>query len=92
MRIFDIDLDLLKKKVEISISAEIYLNSFKQLDSYYKNIHREYIRRGEIYLDKYRREYLSRLEEKLGVPITMLVTGTDLEHYIDRRPYVKVIG
>lgn len=90
-RIFDIDLELLKRNIEINTPAEIYLNFFEQLDSSYTNIHGEYTGSDGVYIDKYRREYLSWLEEEIGVPITMLGTGPDLEHYIDRRQFVKKI-
>lgn len=43
----------------------------------------------DIYLNKNLRNYLDYLEDELNVPITMLGTGADFTHYIDRRPYVK---
>ncbi len=88
-RVFDIDLELLKKNIQINTPSQIYLNFFQYLDNNYRDIHGTYTGYGDIYFDKYREEYLSWLERELKVPITMLGTGSDLEHYIDRRPYVK---
>ncbi len=90
-RIFDLDIDHLKFTVERIRPTSIYLNFFQQLDSEYQNIHGVYNGYGKIYFDKYRKEYLSWLENELGVPITMLGTGPKLEHYINREPYVKIL-
>lgn len=88
-RIFDIDMELLQKNIQINTPTQIYLNFFQQLDSNYQNVSGQYTGTGNIYFDKYRKEYLAWLECELGVPITMLGTGPDLHHYIDRKPYLK---
>ncbi|MDE5586948.1 MAG: adenylosuccinate synthetase, partial [Bacilli bacterium] len=90
-RIFPLDINLLKENIEDNDPAELYLNFFEHLDyglfqesGFYSGVSEE-----DISLDRYQREYLNWLESELGVPITMLGTGPDLNHYIDRRPYVK---
>lgn len=88
-RIFDIDIELLQKNIQINTPTQIYLNFFQQLDNNYQNVSGEYTESGNIYFDKYRKEYLAWLESELGVPITFLGTGPDLHHYIDRKPYLK---
>ena len=91
-RVFDIDLNLLRENIENNESPnfEIYLNFFEQLDDSNRNVSGIYTGCGDsIYFDKYIREYLAWLEDELKVPITMLGTGPDLTHYIDRRPYLK---
>lgn len=88
-RIFDIDIELLQKNIQINTPTQIYLNFFQQLDSNYQNTHGKYTGSDNIYFDKYRKEYIAWLESELGVPITMLGTGPDLHHYIDRKPYLK---
>ncbi len=87
-RIFDIDLDQLKKNVMLNTPSQIYLNFFEHLDSAYKDASGIYSSTSGIHFDKYRKEYIYWLEEELGVPITMLGTGPDINHYIDRRPYL----
>lgn len=88
-RIFDLDINLLKRNIEINEPDQIYLNFFEQLDSSYQNISGIYDGYNGINFDKYRKEYLNWLESELGVPITMLGTGADFKHYIDRRPYIR---
>lgn len=88
-RIFDLDLELLKKNTSINTPTSIYLNFFQHLGSQYENVSGKYDGYGNIYIDKYQREYLSWLEGELDVPINMLGTGADLKEYIDRTPYVK---
>ncbi len=90
-RIFPIDINLLKESIEDNEPVELYLNFFEQLDwdffqesGFYSGIGDEGIE-----LNRYLREYLNWLESELNYPITMLGTGPDLNHYIDRRPYVK---
>lgn len=90
-RIFDLDIERLKRTVERAHPTEIYLNFFEQLDSDYQNAHGVYTGDGNIYFDKYRREYLSWLESELGVPIMTLGTGPEYKHYINRKPYVKML-
>ncbi len=90
-RIFDIDINHLKRTVLRCHPTEIYLNFFEQLDSDYQNIHGVYNGYGKIYFDKYRKEYLAWLESELGVPIMTLGTGPDYQHYINRKPYVKML-
>lgn len=93
-RIFGMDIDLLKENIEDNDPAELYLNFFEYND--YDLYGRNGIYSGnsneDILLNKYLRNDLDWLEEELGAPITMLGTGPDLNHYIDRRPYVKRIA
>lgn len=90
-RIFDIDLKLLKETLEDNEPDELYLNFFEYHDYTLHGISGKYsgCSDEDIYLSKYLRTYLDWLEDELNVPITMLGTGADFMHYIDRRPYVK---
>lgn len=90
-RIFDIDLKLLKENIEDNDPNELYLNFFEYHDYTLHGISGKYsgCSDEDIYLSKYLRTYLDWLEDELNVPITMLGTGADFMHYIDRRPYVK---
>lgn len=92
-RIFDMDLNLLKETIEDNDPTEIYLNFFEYQDYAFYGVHGIYSGSldEDIYLGKYLRNYLDWLEDELSVPITMLGTGADFTHYIDRRPYVKKI-
>lgn len=90
-RVFDIDIDLLKETVFENKPDEIYLNFFEHLDSGFEGIHGKYDGCTGIYLDRYRRWYLDWLEDELGVPVTMLGTGSDYKDYIDRRPYHRIL-
>jgi len=88
-RVFELDINLLKKNTTINTPTSIYLNFFQHLGSQYENVSGKYNGHGKIYIDKYQREYLSWLERELDVPITMLGTGADLKDYINRTPYSK---
>jgi len=77
------DPNLLQKNIEINTPTEIYLNFFEQLDINYEKTQGIYTGKGDLIIDKYRREYLNWLEEELQTPITMLGTGPDLKDYID---------
>ena len=92
-RIFGIDINLLKENIEDNDPAELYLNFFEynDYDLYGTNGIYSGNSNEDILLNKYLRNDLDWLEGELGVPITMLGTGPDLNHYIDRRPYVKQI-
>jgi adenylosuccinate synthase len=85
-RIFDIDIEQLKKVVDINTPMGIYLNFFEQLDYSYHKSRGEY---GKVYIDKYRREYINWLESETDVPVVMLGTGADYKDYISREKYVK---
>ena len=69
----------------------IYLNFFQHLDDGYKRVRGKYDGYGGINFDNYRSWYLEWLEDALGVPITMLGTGSDFKDYIDRRPYHRIL-
>lgn len=92
-RIFEMDLNLLKENIEDNDPAELYLNFFEYQDYNLRGISGIYsgYSNEDIYLNKNLRNYLDYLEDELNVPITMLGTGADFTHYIDRRPYVKRI-
>lgn len=90
-RIFDIDLKRLRENIEDNDPQGLYLNFFEYLDESLFEANGTYSGESneDPLLGKYQRNYLDWLEEELKVPITMLGTGPDLNHYIDRRPYVK---
>jgi adenylosuccinate synthase len=85
-RIFDLDINQLKKNIYINTPTSLYLNFFQQLNSEYEGLKGKY---DDIYIDKYQREYLYWLEEETGVPVTMLGTGPDLDEYIIRKQYTR---
>lgn len=93
-RIFGMDLERLKENIEDNDPNEIYLNFFEQKDYDLHGVSGIYSGNSEqdVFFNKYLRNDLDWLEEELGVPITMLGTGADFTHYIDRRPYVKKLG
>lgn len=90
-RIFTLDINRLRENIEDNDPEELYLNFFayKNYDLYGINGTYSGNSGEDILLNKYLRNDLDWLEEELRVPITMLGTGPDLNHYIDRRPYVK---
>lgn len=85
-RIFDFDVEQVRRNIKINKPDEIYLNFFQYLDESYEKMHGDY---RKLPIDKYRREYINWLESELDTPITMLGTGADYKDYIDRRPYLR---
>lgn len=85
-RVFDIDIDQLRKNIQINTPTSLYLNFFQYLGDQYTSLTGKY---EDVWIDKYQREYLNWLEEELSTPITMLGTGEDLKEYVNRKSYVK---
>ncbi|MNE98802.1 hypothetical protein D3C80_1973740 [compost metagenome] len=76
---FDLDIEHLKKNVQINTPTSLYLNFFQHLGIQYENAKGNI---KDIYLDKYQRIYLDWLEEQLEVPITHLGTGEEFGSFI----------
>ena len=85
-RVFDIDICQLQRNIQINTPDSIYLNFFQQLDNIYENIKGSTIdfNQGEVYFNRYLREYLYWLENELNVPITKLGTGAENGSYIKK--------
>jgi len=78
-RVFDIDIEQLKRNIQINTPDSIYLNFFQHLDNNFEEV------KGKVSVrnfDKPLREYFYWLEEQLGVPITKLGTGAENGNYI----------
>lgn len=81
-RVFELDIEQLKRNVEINTPDEICLNFFQQFNIDYSNLSDDY---ETLYVDRYLREYLNYLEDTLDTPITMLGTGADNKSMILRK-------
>lgn len=83
-RVFDIDICQLQRNIQINTPDSIYLNFFQQLANEYENVKGTSINfnQGNIYFNRYLREYLNWLETELGVPIKKLGTGSQNGDYI----------
>ena len=78
-RVFDIDIEQLKRSVQINTPDSIYLNFFQHLNNDFEDV------KGKVSVrnfEKPLREYLYWLEDKLEVPITKLGTGAENGSYI----------
>lgn len=78
-RVFDLDIEQLKKNIEINTPTYLYLNFFQYLGEQYGGLNGEY---QNVWIDKYQREYINWLEDELNTPISFLGTGEDLNEYI----------
>ncbi len=85
-RIFDIDIEQLRKNVEINTPTSLYLNFFQHLGEDYAGVNGDY---EKIYMGKYQRNYIDWLETELNVPITILGTGANLTEYINREKFLR---
>ncbi len=87
-RVFDIDIDTLKRNVLINDPAFLYLNFFEHIGSEYKGAIANY---EDYYIERYHRRYIEWLESETGVPICALGTGPRNNEKIMRMKMVKEI-
>jgi adenylosuccinate synthase len=87
-RLFELSVARLEHNVKINQPTEIVLNFFQQLDDNYREVSGLW---EKIYMEKYLRVYIDWLEDALDRDITLLGTGPDNNHIIDRTGYVKKI-
>lgn len=78
-RVFYLDINLLKRNVQINTPDYIYLNFFQQLDQSFGNIQGNY---SDMYISRYIREYICWIERETGTPIMKLGTGAATGNYI----------
>ena len=87
-RIFDLDINKLKRNCQLNTPSDLYLNFFQHLSYDY------YEQRGnfdDFYFNRYIRNYFDWLEDKSGVEVTALGTGMKNGDRILKRKLVKEI-
>lgn len=87
-RVFDINIDALKRNVLINDPDFIYLNFFEHISTDYSGIVADY---EDFYLSTYHRRYIEWLESETGVPICALGTGPKNNEKILKMKMVKEI-
>ena len=87
-RIFDLDINKLKRNCQLNTPSDLYLNFFQHLSYDY------YEQRGnfdDFYFNRYIRNYFDWLEDKTSVEVTALGTGMKNGDRILKRKLVKEI-
>ncbi len=87
-RVFDLDIEKLKRNCMINTPSYLYLNFFQHLDYEY------YEQKGnfdDFYFNRYIRNYFDWLEDKTGVEVAALGTGMKNGDRILKRKLVKEI-
>lgn len=87
-KIYDINIESLKKACRSNTPSSIYLNFFEHLSQDHMGLKGNF---KDIYFNRYLREYLSWLESELSTPISVLGTGAKNDEKIIKMNPIKPI-
>lgn len=85
-RVFDLDIEKLKKNCRINTPSSLYLNFFQHLSYNHMGLKGDY---NDIWFDKPLREYISWLESSTGVDISALGTSAKNGERIMKKELIK---